>query len=109
MGFRAALALAWSVHIGMVMNGREQMKQARAKALGRVRRPICASHQGLSNKYALELTLIELGAERYRAFWAQYAEDVIRTRASSKAEWGRVMPHRAPKRRQYSRLCLPLP
>ena len=72
------------------MNGREQMKQARAKALARVRRPVGETHEGPSNKYALELTLIELGASESEAFWAMYSEDVLRSRAAAKAQWGKV-------------------
>lgn len=91
------------------MNGREQMKVARAKALGRVRRPICASHQGQSNKYALELTLIELGASESEAFWAMYSEDVLQSRAAAKAQWGWVPLGRAPGTRPRNKGPLPLP
>ena len=91
------------------MNGREQMKAARAKALGRVRRPICASHQGQSNKYALELTLIELGASESEAFWAMYSEDPLMARAAAKARWGSVPLWRGPPTLPLTKGPLPLP
>lgn len=57
------------------MNGREQMKQARAKALGRERHPAWHDPEAHSNRYALEPTLIELGAKELDAFWATYGRD----------------------------------
>jgi hypothetical protein len=57
------------------MNGREQMKAARAKALGRERHPARETHDGQSNKYALEPTLISMGVGPHRSFLAQYKRD----------------------------------
>lgn len=64
------------------MNGREQMKQARARALGRERRPASETHEGPSNKYALEPALISMGVDRRRAFWARYGVDPLWQRMS---------------------------
>jgi hypothetical protein len=64
------------------MNGREQMKAARAKALGRERHPARETHDGQSNKYALEPTLISMGVGRHRAFWARYGIDPLWQRMS---------------------------
>lgn len=62
------------------MNGREKMKQARAKALGRERHPAWHDPEAHSNRYALEPTLIELGAKELDAFWAMYDADPIAER-----------------------------
>lgn len=76
-----ALALAWLVHIGMVMNGREQMKQARARAMGRVRHPESHSDGDGSNRGALYVTLLELGAVERVAWWAAQSSDPLTDRA----------------------------
>ena len=87
-----ALALARPVHIGMIMNGREQMKQARAKVLGRERHP-ANNGRGRTNRYALEPTLIELGVDSRVAFWAQYSKDSLGEREDAQAYWS-LLPSR---------------